>query len=160
MSYDIYIDSDGVIADFDKKVIEILGGKRIHEVPKGRLWSSIERYDKEVEPFFESLELMPGARRLVDFARGNFENVKILTATGFTPANGGEQKIRWYAKHFPGLEVIVVKKSPDKAAYAHPKAVLIDDRSKSTDPWLSAGGIAILHTSVDNSIAVLKGLID
>lgn len=160
MSYELYIDSDGVIADFDSKSVEILGGKQIHEVPKGTLWAKINQYDKEVEPFFESLDLMPGAKRLIDFALGNFDTVKILTATGFTPANGGEQKIRWYARHFPGLEVIVVKKSPDKAQYAHPRAILVDDRSKSIDPWLSAGGIGILHTSVGNTIATLKGFID
>lgn len=159
MSYELYIDSDGVIADFDRKAVELLGGKRIHEVPKGTLWAKIGQYNKDVSPFFDSLELMQDAQRLVDFALENFPAVKILTATGFTPADGGEQKIRWYARHFPGLEVVVVKKSPDKAQYAHPRAILVDDRSKSIDPWLSAGGIGILHTSVDNTIETLKGFI-
>lgn len=157
--YTLAFDSDGVIADFDKKAVEILGGKRIHEVPKGTLWSSIERYDREVEPFFESLELMDGAMRLVDFGRDNFKHVFILTASGYTPKNGAEQKKRWYARMFPGMQVIVVPKSPDKAAYANSTTILVDDRAKSIDPWVAAGGIGILHTSVDDTIAQLRAFL-
>lgn len=157
--YTLAFDSDGVIADFDKKAVEILGGKRIHEVPKGTLWSSIERYDREVEPFFESLELMDGAMRLVDFGRDNFKHVFILTASGYTPKNGAEQKKRWYARMFPGMQVIVVPKSPDKAAYANSTTILVDDRAKSIDPWVAAGGIGILHTSVDDTIEQLRAFL-
>lgn len=157
--YTLAFDSDGVIADFDKKAVEILGGKRIHEVPKGTLWSSIERYDREVEPFFESLELMDGAMRLVDFGRDNFKHVFILTASGYTPKNGAEQKKRWYARMFPGMQVIVVPKSPDKATYANSTTILVDDRAKSIDPWVAAGGIGILHTSVDDTIAQLRAFL-
>lgn len=153
--FKLFLDSDGVLADFDKKAIEILGGRRISEVPKGHLWASIERHDREVEPFFESLELMPDAERLVTFSRENFEHVAVLTATGYTPKNGGEQKIRWYAKHFPDLQAIVVAKSPDKAAYATPDCILVDDRAKSIDPWVAAGGIGILHVSIEKTIEEL-----
>ena len=157
--YELAFDSDGVIADFDKKVIQILGGKRIHEVPKGVLWSSIERYDREVEPFFESLELMDGAMRLLDFGRANFQRTFILTASGYTPKDGAAQKMRWYARKVPGMEVIVVAKSPDKAAYATPRTILVDDRAKSIDPWVAAGGIGILHTSVDDTIEQLRAFL-
>lgn len=153
--YKLALDSDGVLADFDKKAVQILGGKRIHEVPKGTLWSSIERYDRDVEPFFESLEILEEATRLVEFARSNFDRVFILTASGYTPRNGAEQKRRWYARHFPELEVVVVDKSSDKAAYACPRTILVDDRAKSIDPWVAAGGIGILHTSVENTIRQL-----
>lgn len=157
--YTLAFDSDGVIADFDKKAVEILKGKRIHEVPKGTLWSSIERYDREVEPFFESLELMDGALRLVEFGRANFDRVFILTASGYTPKDGAAQKKRWYARHFPELEVIVVPKSPDKAAYASSTTILVDDRAKSIDPWVAAGGIGLLHTSVDDTIEQLRAFL-
>ncbi len=157
--YTIAFDSDGVIADFDRKAVEILGGRQIHEVPKGTLWSSIERYDREVEPFFESLELMDGAMRMLDFARANFERTFILTASGYTPKNGAAQKMRWYARRIPDIEVIVVPKSPDKAAYATPTTILVDDRAKSIDPWVAAGGIGILHTSVDETIEQLRAFL-
>lgn len=153
--YDLAIDSDGVLADFSKRVDAILGESR-SEVPKGVMWKEIERYNRKVEPFFESLDLMDGARDLVEFAQSNFSRVFVLTATGYTPTNGAEQKIRWYERHFPGLEVIVVSKSPDKAAYATPSTILVDDRLHSIDPWTAAGGIGLLHTSVEDTIERLR----
>lgn len=152
LDFDVYCDSDGVIAGFDQLAYEILGKRHIHEVPKGTLWSAVERHGS----FFESLPLMDGAERLVQFGRDNFKNFSILTATGYTPHDAAEQKRRWYARHFPDLTVHVVSKSSDKAAFAHPRAILVDDRAKSIDPWVAAGGIGILHTSVDDTIDRLR----
>lgn len=152
--FDLYLDSDGVLADFDALAYEILGGRFIHEVPKGTLWAAVERHGS----FFESLPVMPGADRLVDFVTepGLFNSVAVLTATGYTPHDAAEQKRRWYAAWRPDLTVHIVSKSPDKAAFAHPRAILVDDRAKSIDPWVAAGGIGILHTSVDDTIARLR----
>ena len=52
--------------------------------------------------------------------------------------------------------VNLVRKSNDKAAYAAPNHILIDDRSKSIQPWVAAGGIGILHTNAANTIRQLK----
>lgn len=157
MTYTVYIDSDGVIADFDRKAVELLGGRRIPDVPKGTLWATIERHGS----FFESLELMPGARRLIDYIEQNFSDYAILTATGYTPKDAAAQKRRWYARHFPNLQVHIVDKSPDKAAmFAGYRTILIDDRAKSIDPWVAAGGIGILHTSVEDTIAQLAQYTD
>lgn len=155
--FDLYIDSDGVLADFDALAYQILGNRHIHEVPKGTLWSTIERHGS----FFASLPLMEGADRLVDFAiePGRFRSVAVLTATGHTPADAGDQKRVWYSEWRPELTVHIVTKSPDKAAFAHPMAILIDDRAKSIDPWVAAGGIGILHTSVDDTIERLRAFI-
>lgn len=155
----LFLDSDGVIYDFNKRAVELLDGKQISEVPKGTLWGRIERYNTNVAPFFETLELMPDAERLVQFAVDNFENVAVLTATGYTPKDGAEQKIRKYAKQFPGLKVICVAKSPDKAEYAVGGAILVDDRMKSLDPWAAKGGIGVFHKSVDDTIRQLQELI-
>lgn len=152
MTYSVFIDSDGVIADFDSRAVELLGGRQIADVPKGALWATIERSGN----FFESLALMPGAERLVQYISDNFEDYSVLTATGYTPKDAAAQKRRWYARHFPNLMVHVVDKSPDKAAmFAGPRAILIDDRAKSIDPWVAAGGIGIFHTSVEDTIRQL-----
>lgn len=156
----VFIDSDGVLADFDRKANEILG-MSIAEAGKGRLWAAVERYDRHT-PFFESLDKMPEADRLVEFVVSNFFNRFVLTATGYTPKDGAAQKKRWYAKHYPHLPVICVDKSPDKARLVHREmekgysSILIDDRSKSIDPWVAAGGIGILHTDVESTIQQLK----
>ena len=52
------------------------------------------------------------------------------------------------------------KPSVRKAAFAHKKAVLIDDRDKNIDCWVEAGGIGILHTTADNTIKQLNDIIN
>ncbi len=154
--YSVALDLDGVLASFDKKVEQIFN-KPISEVSRKDLWGGIKRYNYEVEPFFLNLELMPGALELFRFANSNFQDVFILTATGHAFDGIGEQKRRWVAKHLsPNLRVETVRKSEEKAQFANPKTILIDDRIKSTGPWESAGGIAILFKNSQQAIAELK----
>lgn len=158
--YTVWIDSDGVLADFEGKVEEILG-RPINSVPKGEVWKAVYAYNDRVEPFFESLSKMPDADKLVTFCTQNFSIVKVLTATGYTPKDAGEQKRRWYLKHYgPTLSVKTVEKSGQKAMYANPNSILIDDRDKSIGPWLAAGGIGIFHTDVASTIEKLKTLLN
>lgn len=157
--YVVSLDMDGVLADFSAKVEEVFG-KPIEALDSRTLWSGITRYDKEVEPFFENLPMMNDARELINFVDANFKKWNILSAGGYTPKNVAEQKKRWIAKVIsPRVDVIVVQKSNEKANYAGPKNILVDDRMKSIGPWRSAGGIGILHTSAKTSIEELKPFI-
>ena len=156
-NYTIAIDADGVICDFSKRVKEITGETPENARNKGKIWVSISDYDKNVQPFFETLEKMPDADTLMNFVKSNFYNYFILTACGFTPRDAADQKKRWFAKNYgKDLIVKVVTKSPDKAQYANEHTILIDDRSKSIDPWVAAGGIGILHTDANSTIEQLK----
>lgn len=156
----IACDLDGVLANFDKKISELNGGMACSAVPRGKLWASVAHYNDNVQPFFLSLEKMPDADHLWDFVRSNFINVFILSAAGYTPRNGAEQKKEWVAKHF-GRDVVtkVVNGSGDKAAFATPNTILIDDREKSIIPWVNAGGIGILHRNAAETIRMLKDTI-
>lgn len=156
IDYDVYIDSDGVIADFNLKSIQAFGKTAEQFEQKGQFWAALTEYDSTVEKFFATLPKCIGADDLIKFCVDNFRSVKILTASGFTPKDVKEQKIEWYAKEYPSIECIVVNKSPDKAQYASPTAILIDDRSKSIDPWVKAGGIGILHYDVESTIETLR----
>lgn len=159
--FDINVDSDGVICDFDRYVREKFGKPVSEFQPKGTFWKHLTYHDTHVEKFFRNLPKMHDADVLMDYVRSQpFKSVRILTATGYTPRDGAEQKIAWYAEHYPGVECTVVAKSPDKAQYAHPFSILIDDRSKSIDPWVAAGGIGILHTSAEDTITQLQAIIE
>lgn len=158
--FTVAIDSDGVVTHFEKLVCDYNKVSQISEISRGRLWRSVEEYDREVGPFFEHLEKMDDADVLLDYIRGNFINHFILTASGYVPKDGPGQKRRWYLREYgPELVVKVVDKSGDKAAYATPTTILIDDRAKSIDPWVDAGGIGILHTSAATTIAELKRIV-
>lgn len=155
-NYNIAIDLDGVLAAWDQRCEEILGGP-IDYNAKGKVWSSIKHYNDTVQPFFETLDKLPDADTLFNFIKQNFANYYILSASGHTPPDAADQKRRWVANHY-GKDVItkIVTKSPDKAQYANEYTILIDDRSKSIDPWVAAGGIGILHIHALDTIKQLK----
>ncbi len=166
--YKCMIDLDGVLADFSGKVAELMGlplveGSEVSSHPnfnKKGMWTAINRYDDHT-PFFYSLEKMRDADDLFNFITANFENddIRILTASGYTPSDAPQQKRRWVRKHFGKYLVEVVSKSPDKAQYASPTSILIDDRLKSIEPWVEAGGIGILHVNAKDTIEQLKAIL-
>lgn len=156
-NWTIAIDMDGVLADFDGGCIRCFG-KHPDEMEKEELWSAISNHSKNVEPFFETLEVLPDAFELMDFVISNFEHHFILSATGGVKSTN-EQKIKWIRKVFgPYLTVILTERSADKAHYAKPHRILIDDREVSTIPWESAGGVAILHKNTQNTINTISDI--
>lgn len=159
MKFDVYIDSDGVICNFDLYCLTHLG-RYAHEFPtKGAFWAAFSRHNDTVQPVYRNLPKHLDADRLVQFCVDNFASTRVLTACGYTPKDAAQQKIDWYAELYPRIECIVVPKSQDKAAYAAWNTILIDDRAKSIDPWVAAGGIGILHRSVDQTIDELRSYI-
>lgn len=157
----IFVDSDGVLADMSSYCLKHFGKRPEDYVKKSEFWTLVQRHNDNVEPFFRHLPKMEDADVLLDFLQAHFKTVKILTASGYTPKEGPQQKRDWYQEHYPHIECIVVPKSPDKAAYAFAEgvqAVLIDDRAKSIDPWIAAGGQGVLHTSAADTISQLKTL--
>lgn len=159
-THQLYIDMDGVVSDMDAMMNDITDGASSQpNYPRGKFWGKVSWYDKNVAPFFESLPKMKDADQLIKFATDNFEKVKFLTASGTTPKDGPDQKRRWIAKNYPGIDVIVVTKSPEKAIYANPRAILVDDRDKSIDPFRRAGGIGILFTSTQQAISELQNFL-
>src|SRR5262245_61058134 len=99
----LYLDLDGVLANFDKRVEELLGTDNIYKWefiygPKA-FWDALNEAD---ENFFVDLEPMPGADRLFDtaltLARGD---LSILTALPRTNAGVVDRdKRRWVEGHF------------------------------------------------------------
>jgi len=155
---DVFVDADGVIVDFEGHAFDCFG-RRIEDFnPKGSFWGAVTRHDTHVAKFFLNMPKLGDADQLIEYLLPRYRSVKVLTAGGYTPKDVKEQKIAWFAKHYPGLECIVVNKSPDKAQYAAPDAILIDDRTKSTYPWQQAGGIAVLHRNTKDTIRQLEAL--
>ena len=146
MKFHVYIDMDGVLADFDKQ-IDILSDGNHPGKGSNDVW-------KYVKPgFFESLPKMSDADMLWD-GLVHF-NPTILTATGYSLKTAGREKTLWgnqrYTQH-----VITCTKAVDKYKVIDTplhQSILIDDRHKAIDPWCANGGIGILHTSAIESLA-------
>lgn len=153
-----YIDSDGVIADFTTYVKNnyVGGSAGDTQEEKRAFWKWVQHHNNTVEPFFLSLPKMHDADALIEYCLQTFQHVAILTATGHTPIGVEDQKIEWYRNHYPHLDVITVRKSSDKAQYVGDGSLLIDDRLHSIEPWVASGGIGILHTSTETTIANIE----
>lgn len=153
----VALDADGVLTDFEGLICKHLRISEVSQVSRGRLWWAVDDFDRRVGPFFEHLEKMADADELFGFVKANFINHFILTACGHTPKNGADQKRNYFRREYGhDLIVKVVTGSGDKAAFATPNTILIDDRTKSIHPWQAAGGIGILHKNARDTIAQLR----
>ena len=58
-----------------------------------------------------------------------------------------------------GAEVPVITcMSREKARYAAPDHVLVDDRDTAREPWEKAGGVFIHHRDAEHTIDALRSL--
>lgn len=156
----IFVDMDGVVADFAKGATKIFpsfveGATEGDRKLNGKLWAAITRYQKEGGEFWYDLEPMADAMVLWEYV--SKYTPEILTACGHSRFNAGPQKVKWVAKVFgEHVKINLTEKAREKAMYAQPGFILIDDKMKAIQPWRDAGGIGILHTSATSTIAQLK----
>jgi hypothetical protein len=148
----VFLDCDGVLADFDTAAIHLLGQhpRKVEEViGTHAFWRRLE----EVAFFFD-LPLMNDARKLYE----DVAHLKPIILTGCPPGGWAEpQKRAWVARHFPSVDVITCM-SKDKSRHLNPGDVLIDDYLAYKHLWEDAGGIFVHHKSAESSLAALRGL--
>lgn len=152
----VYIDMDGVIADFDKRFKEKFG-KRPQETRNQKDFGGyFKKFIDDAE--FSNLELMPDAHMLLSFLNQYDVNKEILSSTA-RPENHGmiaPQKQMWLLKHNIHYKGNFVPGKSLKYKYATPNSIIIDDTKSVIDDWNKAGGIGILHTDAVSTIAILK----
>jgi hypothetical protein len=151
----LFIDCDGVLADFDQYFIDHYGRHPTlveEEHGSKRLWQDLQDH----EDYYFKLPLMPDAMELYD----SVKHLNPIILTG-RPASGlwaVDQKIRWTAKHFPGVPTIVCL-SRDKCHHmTAPGDILVDDRVKYAPFWTDAGGVFVHHKSAEATIVTLERL--
>lgn len=158
--YKVYVDLDGVLANFAKKAREIMDVDldKADSKTTSEFFKELDKQAREGKKFFENMELMPDAMELWKHIK-RYDPI-ILSSTGHT-LGAAEEKRAWVKKHL-GYEAakraLFVRQSKEKSKYANSHSILIDDRSKSIDPWVAAGGIGILHASASKTIKALKKL--
>ena len=151
MRRQIYLDSDGVLADFDKAAVRILGLAPAEFETRhgsGEFWKRLAGADN----FFDNLDPMPDAYELYEAVRRKHP----IILTGLPGGEWAEpQKRRWAQRHFPGVPVITTLAAL-KREHCHPGDVLVDDRDQHRHLWEAAGGLFILHASARSSVAALR----
>jgi hypothetical protein len=149
----LYLDCDGVLANFDRGATEILGMppkafQTRHNT--GLFWQKLAN----APDFYARLPLMPDARRLFEAVR----HLDPIILTGLPRGNwAADQKVRWAAEHFPGTRIITCM-AVDKRNHCAQGDVLVDDTVKHRHLWEEAGGIFIHHTSAESTLTQLAPL--
>jgi hypothetical protein len=152
----IYLDMDGVIADFDKRYIELFN-ITTKQSERDKKW--VQFFDKFIEErHFATLDLMPEAIELMDYLKSTGIPIIILSSTSSENRDGKirPQKMEWLNKHKIDFPVILVPGAHLKKDYAKPDSILIDDTNKNIDEWRRAGGIGILYTDYVSCLAMLS----
>lgn len=146
----LFIDQDGVLADFDAKKREIFGSDN---VPSGIMWHVIDKYFPR---YFEELWPMEGMKELWDFCKPF--NPTILTAIPKINVNSIDyQKRVWVDKNLHELVPMIFCRRVEKQNYCTgPDCILVDDNRKNIQEWRDKGGIGVFHRNAHISISILK----
>ena len=159
----IYLDMDGVVADFNKFASDLLGreisweGKDLSEEEWDRLGA--------VENLYYKLPLIEESIKLVAIAKSFSTrfNIEFLTAVPrvTTMPSAALDKKMWLEKYYPGFKVNYGPFSRDKQKWAMPGDILIDDKRSNIKQWYDVDGIGILHTgdfkvTIDNLLSAVE----
>jgi hypothetical protein len=143
----LFLDCDGVLADFDEGARRLFGmSPASFEAKHGRreFWRRIAKAPN----FYGTLPEMPDARELFDAV----VHLKPTILTGLPLGNwAAPQKIAWAAEHFPGVAIITCM-ARDKHKHMAPGDVLVDDRENHRRAYEDAGVVFVHHTSAADSL--------
>ena len=143
----LYLDMDGVVADFDGYVENVLGEPATAERWPDDKWAIIKQHPR----LYRELDLTPEAESLVDFCRQwtKDNNYELLFLSAVPHDNDIHwafyDKVIWAQRYFPDIPVHFGPYSQDKQHHCRPGDILIDDRTSNIEQWRASGGIGIHH---------------
>ena len=154
----IYLDMDGVIANFERRYTELYG--QISEQVRRSVFRDNFKHFIETEQF-ATLELMDDARELISYLESLDIPTEILSSTAYDEvyATISMQKSRWLTTHNVTFKGNFVPGKRHKYKWARPGAIIIDDTFSVIEDWEKAGGIAIHHRNTSATINQLKSIL-
>lgn len=152
----IYLDMDGVIADFNKRY------KELYKIePKEA--DTYKTFDKFFTMFiaerqFATLNSIASGIKLINYLRSLKVPTEILSSTSSEKRDAEirEQKIEWLNNQNIEFPVNLVPGKRFKRDFSNSNSLLIDDTPQNIDQWRVEGGIGILHTDAITTIGILK----
>jgi hypothetical protein len=151
MDAQLYLDLDGVLADFEGRATALfdMPPKEYQQLHgQGRFWGRLAK----TPDFYNTLELLPDAMELFEGVR----HLDPIILTGLPVGKWAEpQKRSWVERHFPGTGLITTL-ARKKSEHCKPGDVLVDDQDKYRDLWETAGGVFILHRDARSTLEELR----
>lgn len=153
--YQIFCDMDGVLCDFEKQTKTMTGKtcEELDKVSEEHFWSEIKKVGIE---FWSHMPKLSDTDKLWSFIKPH--GPKILSAPARSIEFCVDGKKSWIKKHLGSNVESIFVRARDKAKYANPNSILIDDLEKNINSWRSNNGIGILHKNSEDTIRQLKAL--
>ena len=159
----IYLDMDGVVADFDKRFEDLSGmipQSYVNKYGLDKFWDLID--EKHKVAFWRGIELMPGANKLVNFV--SQYPYEMLTAPSVKKQSVIGKSL-WVKDKVGTLYPSKPKVTYRPAKLKHTVKpnltkydILIDDKKSTIERWNNAGGTAIFYVNANQVIDELKNL--
>lgn len=165
----IYLDMDGVLADFDKRYTELFGAQP--DLIKKKNWN--ENWNTFVKGGnFRVLDWYPRAeeflRGIEDLVEEYYDENAIWINVEILSSSGGEemyedisnQKKQWLLNRGILYRANIVPGKRFKSEYASTHSILIDDTESVIEDFNNAGGNALLYTgNVEKTLSDLRDLL-
>lgn len=164
--YIIYFDMDDTLTDYSYRLKNTV----IDDPETGENRPIKPSDTSDNKDFWTSAQWLPGSKEMIQFAQQYFSKVEILSAfpvhsksdqalTGKRfrkdPVDG---KIEWLNKNVGPIKTNLTGNGKEKAIFAKPNAVLIDDKPENIQAFTNAGGIGILMYDPKKVIQQLQQL--
>jgi 5'(3')-deoxyribonucleotidase len=152
----LFLDMDGVLADFDFSAEKLCGmAPRLFEEKYGseKFWATINSDPN----FFLNLRPMPDAMELYNAVKKHEPIILTGIPQGMDP--DVNQKRDWGRMMFGHHQRVICCQSSKKSLYIKALGdILVDDRQRYMRKWLARGGYFIIHKNAADSIMKLKNL--
>jgi 5'(3')-deoxyribonucleotidase len=147
----LFVDMDGVLADFDGHHETVFGIRSDKALDNVR-WDRVHA----VNGFYRDLPPMPDMHELWD--RIAHHNPIVLTGVPTKVPAAADDKRAWARKHLGDHVEVRCCRSVEKCLHARPGDILIDDWEKYRALWVGAGGVWITHLSAGQTADELTRL--
>jgi len=153
----LYLDMDGVIADFFDGFAKAFGKDH---------WKQIQDKEKSISKlqgtdFFNTLELFPTSKALVNFAKETGDWGICSSPLRGDRDNSAYWKRVWLTRHgfLPPIDKLIF--TGQKERFATDKLdgtpnILVDDKPDNISRWISKGGIGILYQANECTFEYVK----
>ena len=164
----LYVDMDGVLADFYGPFNKMAGVSSWKDASKDTV-SQVLRDITKQQDFWINLVVLSGVPKLLSAIQSLFNGqYKVLSKALAGDKRVVAQKKQWVQANMQlqPNEIIIMPATADKGTYATQSDgsanILIDDFGYNIKKWRSAGGIGIQHTNdtVNNTIKQLQQVLN
>ncbi len=146
----IFLDMDGIFADFDggvRKLFQVDWHPTTWAIPYKEMGTDFKAFWKRLDnpDFWEWLPWTDDGKRI----QAIMEPFKPVILTASVLPYGCVGKMRWLKREWPSVlkekRLLMAAGHDVKCAVAGPNKILIDDKNENIDEWEAAGGFGILY---------------